>query len=80
LIVEVKAGAEIHYWDLADGRLYQPDAYLRSWLDNYDPAREARVRRIATLTGPPRRLARAVALPGDRSPMGGRRRYVARPA
>jgi hypothetical protein len=51
LIIEVKIDAELHWWELSDGtRLYQPDAYIRSWRKNYDPALEARVRRLGTLT------------------------------
>ena len=51
ILVEVKIDAEIHYWELEDGtRLYQPDAYWRSWHENYVPEGEARARRIATLT------------------------------
>ena len=51
LIVEIKVDAELHWWDLPNGtRLYQPDAYALSWERNYDPALEARIRRVGTLT------------------------------
>jgi hypothetical protein len=51
LIVELKVDAELHSWKLSDGmRLYQPDAYLRAWTENYDPDGEAIVRRLGTLT------------------------------
>jgi hypothetical protein len=51
LIVEIKVGAALHYWELPDGaRLVQPDAYLRSWRENCSPGSEARVRRVGTLT------------------------------
>jgi hypothetical protein len=50
LLVEVKVDAEIHWWTTEDGLLYQPDAYIRSWRENYDSDAEARVRRVGTLT------------------------------
>lgn len=51
LIVEVKIDAQLHWWPLPDGtRLYQPDAYIRSWAENYDPEFEATIRRVGTLT------------------------------
>lgn len=51
ILVELKIDAEIHYWPLDNGtRLYQPDAYWRSWHQNYPAEGEAETRRIATLT------------------------------
>src|SRR3954468_24009887 len=50
LLIEAKVDASIHAWQMPAGPLYQPDAYIRSWRDNYDSANEARVRRVATLT------------------------------
>jgi hypothetical protein len=50
LIVEIKVDAELHSWPSVDGAVLQTDAYLRSWLENYQPDGEALVRRIGTLT------------------------------
>lgn len=50
LIVEVKVDASIHAWETPEGLLHQPDAYIRSWRENYDFTTEARVRRVGTLT------------------------------
>jgi hypothetical protein len=51
LIVEIKIDAALHWWPTPDGtRIYQPNAYIRSWLENYDQALEAGVRRVGTLT------------------------------
>jgi hypothetical protein len=51
LMVELKIDAELHWWDLPDGtRLYQPDAYIRAWTENYEPEGEAIVRKLGTLT------------------------------
>ena len=42
LLVEIKVGAGTHSWDVGDGsKLSQPDAYLRSWLENYDESRRS---------------------------------------
>lgn len=51
LIVEMKVDAGLHPSGEVDGRtLYQPDAYAYSWAHYYDPAKEALVRRVGTLT------------------------------
>lgn len=50
LLIELKVHAAIHFWEASDGSLYQPDAYIRSWCENYDAKREANVRRVGTLT------------------------------
>ena len=51
LIVEMKVDAGVHAsGDLGRQTLYQPDAYAYSWIHNYDAAKEARVRRVGTLT------------------------------
>ncbi|MGH3065830.1 MAG: hypothetical protein ACRDOF_05945 [Gaiellaceae bacterium] len=51
LIVEMKVDAGVHASGELDGRtLYQPDAYAHSWATNYDASKEARVRRVGTLT------------------------------
>jgi hypothetical protein len=51
LIVEMKIDAGVHTSGQLSGRmLYQPDAYAHSWIKNYDPSREAGVRRVGTLT------------------------------
>lgn len=50
VIVEIKVDAELHGWPTVEGVVLQPDAYLRSWLENYEPDKEAVVRRIGTLT------------------------------
>jgi hypothetical protein len=50
LLLEIKVDASVHGWPIVDGIVLQPDAYLRSWLDNYEPETEALIRRIGTLT------------------------------
>jgi hypothetical protein len=50
LLLEIKVDASVHGWPVVEGTVLQPDAYLRSWLDNYAPETEALVRRIGTLT------------------------------
>jgi hypothetical protein len=36
----MKVDAAIHAWQTLDGPLYQPDAYIRSWRENYSAATE----------------------------------------
>jgi hypothetical protein len=51
LIIEMKVDADVHLSCELEGRLlYQPDAYVYSWIHNYDASLEAIVRRVGMLT------------------------------